>query len=106
MAYFKRKQFKIEARQVTAETINDIYAWVNAANTSSTANNLTSDSFTLSVSNNFNDIPVRLGSWIVDYHSGNVRIVVIPDAAFQDRFDPLLESDGDMPYLQGVAPPT
>lgn len=97
MPHFKRKQFKIEAQQVTEENISDVYNWVNSSNNSAVADSLTANSF--SVNNGGRTVPVNVGSWVVDYHTGAIRIVVLKDEDFHERFELLGEGDESLPYI-------
>lgn len=102
MPYFKRKPFKIEAQQVTAENINDVYAWVNASG-HATADTLTADSFIVQTGNR--PVPARVGNWVLNYHDGNVRIFVSLNADFQEKFEPLGEGEEFMPYNTSTVAP-
>jgi len=103
MPHFKRKPFKIEAQQVTAETINDVYAWVNASGWA-TADTLTADSFIVQTGGR--SVPARLGYWVINYHDGGVRIFVSLDEDFQEKFELLSEAEADIPYNTSTVVPT
>ena len=81
----------MEAKQVTAESINDVYDWVNSANTGAVANNLTSDSFVLKFGGR--TTTVNLSSWVVNFNTAVGTIAVIPDDQLNERFEQVTDEE-------------
>lgn len=102
MPYFKRKTFKTEANQVTAETIGDVYNWINSANGGATASSLTSNSFVFS----YNDRPitVEIGMWVVDFHNDQGRYVIVPEDAFLQRFEQITDEEAASYQFRSAIP--